>query len=84
MSALSFNAIQYNKQYILHQISDNNCHSEVHYKSKSYTSIYTLYAFVNRYVSNLFLKTARERAAFIVTMINPQFPKQPEPTLPPP
>ncbi len=40
----------------------------MHYKSKSYyiTSIYTLYAFVNKYGFNLFLKTAREGAVFIL------------------
>ncbi len=65
---VQYNTIQYNKQFILCQISDKivtqRCITSliIHH-----IWIYTLYAFVNMYVFNLFLNTAREWAVFMVT-----------------
>ncbi len=60
-----YNTIQYNKQFILCRISDKIVTQRriTSLKSSNF-SIYNMYAFVNKYVFNLFLKTAREGTVF--------------------
>ncbi len=53
--------IQYNKQFILHWISDKIV-TQTCITSLKHLSIYNMYAFVNKHVFNLVVKTARKVA----------------------
>ncbi len=63
-----YNMIQYNKQFILLRISDKIV-TQMHITSLNHLTFINLYhvCFINNYVFNFFVKTAKEGAVFMLT-----------------